>query len=287
MSIVATTGLPIGVHCENQEIIDATEKPFREKQHNDYKDFNYGRDQLAEVIAGKDTIAIAKKSGARLHIVHTSAPEVVEEAFRAKCDGFDITVETCPHFLTLSIDDINKLGPFGICAPPIRSSGNVKEMWRLLKEKKIDVIGSDHATYTFEEKENYESIWDIPLGLTSIQTMLPLILSEAILKKKMPIESLVALISSKTAKTFGLFPRKGFIGVGSDADLCFIDPNTDWEIKKHDLFYKMKWSPYLGMQLRGKVVHTMVRGSLVYSEGKILEEPGTGKFVSPLARSAK
>lgn len=288
MDIVSTTGLPIGVHCENQDIIDAMEKPFREKaHHNEYSDFNYGRDQLAEIVAGKDAIAIARATGARLHLVHTSAPQIVEEVQKAKEDGFNITVESCPHYFTLSIEDMSKLGPYGICAPPIRSMSNVEKMWQLLQEGSLDIIGSDHATYTFDEKESPQSIWDVPLGLTGIQTMVPLMFSEAVMKKDVPIEKLVSLISTNAAKTFGLYPRKGYIGVGSDADLCFIDPNGSWEIKKDDLFYKMKWSPYMGWKLKGKIVHTMVRGSMVYSNGKIVQEPGSGKFVSPLGTTAK
>lgn len=282
MNIVNTTGLPIGVHCENQEIIDAMEKPFRAKKINEYIDFNLGRDPLAEMVACQEAIAIAKSTGARLHIVHTSIPNIVEEVWKANQQGYNITVETCPHYLTLTIDDINKLGPFGICAPPIRTKQNVEGMWNMIQKKKINLIGSDHATYTFKEKESPNSIWDIPLGLTNIQTMLPLIFSEGVIKRGISLESFVALTSSNAAKVFGIYPNKGYIGIGSDADLCFIDPKGQWEIKSEDLFYKMKWSPYIGKKLSGRIVHTMVRGNLVFSENEILTRSGTGKFIRPL-----
>lgn len=282
MNIVNTTGLPLGVHCENQEIIDVMEKPFRAKETNEYVDFNHGRAPLAEMVACLEAIAIAKSTGARLHIVHTSIPEVVKEVWRANQEGYNITVETCPHYLTLTIDDINRLGPFGICAPPIRTGESVEGMWDMIQEGKVDMIGSDHATYTFEEKEAPKSIWDIPLGLTSEQTMLPLIFSEGVAKRKLSPKLFAALTSANAAKTFGIYPQKGYIGIESDADLCFIDPKGQWEIKTDDLFYKMKWSPYAGMKLSGRIVHTMVRGYLVYSEGKILSEPGRGKFIRPL-----
>jgi allantoinase len=282
MKIVNITGLPIGVHCENQEIIDAMEEPYRSKKDNEYVDYNLGRDPLAEIVAALEAIAIAKSTGARLHIVHTSMPEIVEEVWRARQEGYDITVETCPHYLVLTIDDINKLGPFGICAPPIRSKESVEGMWDKVLGKKVNLIGSDHATYTFKEKETPKSIWDIPLGLTGQQTMIPLIFSEGVIKRGMPPQLFAALTSSNTAKVFGIYPKKGYIGVGSDADLCFIDPKGKWIIKKEDLFYKMKWSPYMGMELSGKIIHAMVRGKLVFSEGEILTNPGSGKFIRPI-----
>ncbi|HHY13373.1 MAG TPA: amidohydrolase family protein, partial [Thermoanaerobacterales bacterium] len=282
MNVISITGLPLGVYCENQDIIDVLEEPYRLKKDNEYVDFNTGRGPLAEIIAGQEAISIAKSTGARLHIVHTSAPEVVEEVWKARQDGYNITVETCPHYLTLTIDDINELGPFGICAPPIRDKKSVERMWDMILDGKINMIGSDHATYTFEEKQTPKSIWDIPLGLTGQQTIVPLIFSEGVIKRKMSPKLFASLISTNTAKTFGIYPRKGYIGVGSDADLCFIDPNGRWEVKEKDLFYKMKWSPYTGMKLSGKVIHTMVRGDLVFSEGEILTKPGSGRFIRPI-----
>lgn len=281
MKIISATGRILGVHCENQQIIDAMEKPYRRKNTRDFTDYAEGRGELAEILASVEAITLAKATGARLHIVHASSPDVVDKVWEEASKGYKITVETCPHYLILTKDALNQWGPFAKCAPPLRSKKHVDGMWERVKQGKVNFIGSDHATYTFEEKEAPTSIWDVPAGITGIQTMIPLIFSEGIKKRGLSPCLLSALTSTNTAKAFGLFPRKGYIGVGSDADLCFIDPNSSWEIKREDLFYKMKWSPYIGMKLSGRIVHTMVRGRIVYSEGKIMVKPGSGKFLQP------
>jgi allantoinase len=280
MIVLKTTGLVLGVHCENQQVIDAMEKRFQGRGSNEFTDYAKARGELSEVLAAAEAITIAEAVGSRLHIVHTSSPEVVDRAWEAASRGGLITVETCPHYLMLSMDALSKWGPFAKCAPPLRSEASVGKMWQRLIQGKINFIGSDHATYTFEEKLTPTSIWDVPSGITGIQTMFPLVFSE--MKKRGISPSVIAaMTSTNAAKTFGIYPQKGLIAPGSDADLCFVDPDSHWKINEKDLFYKMKWSPYTGTDLSGRIIHTMVRGRIVYSEGKIMAEPGTGKFLRP------
>ena len=281
MQAVRSCGSLLAVHCENQDIIDACEAPYRAKEKPLWEDFARGRAPIAERVAANDVILLAKETGAKVHLVHTSLPDIVESGWQARQEGYAVQVETCPHYLTLTSEVLNDQKQFAVCAPPLRSRSDVAGMWEKLAEGKISFIGSDHAAYTFDEKQA-ENVFDVPCGVTGIQTMIPLLYDEIVAKRGMDPSFIPRLTSENTAKWFGLYPKKGRIAPGFDADMYFIDPKSSWEITPETLKYMMPWTPYMGRRLRGRIACTMVRGNIVYENGSITAAPGSGHFVTPL-----
>lgn len=280
MGRIKNIGGLIGIHAEIQDIVDVCEKPYREMNSNKFSNFARGRSSLAEKMAVINAVELAKDTGVRMHIVHATVPEVIEKVWEAKMEGYPVSVETCPHYLIKTLDDLDReeIGAFGVCIPPLREKKDVIGLWQKISENKIDFVGSDHATYTFSEKDT-KDIWNTYFGTTSIQTMVPLIY-DGMMKRNMSKKEFAALVSSNAARRYGL-KNKGYIGKGFDADLFFIDPHSRWTVRNRELLYKMKWSIYEGMELEGRIISTIVRGKTVYHEGKILSEPGYGKFVRP------
>lgn len=281
MQAVRACGSLLAVHCENQDIIDACEAPYRAKEKPLWEDFAKGRAPIAERVAAQDVILLAKETGAKVHLVHTSLPDIVESGWQARQEGYAVCVETCPHYLTLTSEALNTHKQLAVCAPPMRSQSDVDEMWKKLAEGKISFIGSDHAAYTLEEKA-FDNVFDVPCGVTGIQTMIPLLYSEIVAKRGMDPCLIPQLTAENTAKWFGLYPKKGCIAPGFDADMYFIDPKASWEITPESLHYMIPWTPYMGWKLQGRITCTMVRGNVVFENGTITAKPGSGKFVTPL-----
>ena len=178
-------------------------------------------------------------------------------------------------------EDVARLGPYARCAPAIRTRDHVEAMWRGLADGTLDFVCSDHAPYMTAEKEaGQDSIWRAPLGLNIIQVMYPAVLDEAINSWGFPLEECAAITATNAARIFGLYPRKGTIQVGSDADLAFYDLDREWTVRAQDLLTKHKWTPLDGRRVRGQVVRTMVRGRTVYADGRITAAPGSGRFIT-------
>lgn len=268
------------VHCENDRLV----RGFTQEQERLGRigpgDYEAGRPEIAELEAVSRIGLFALHTGAKVHIVHCSVPEAVRAVSEYRKRGADLTVETCTHFLTLDQSEVERLGVFGICNPPLRCRETVEELWAEVLAGRVDFIGSDHATYTFEEKEaGLENVFRTPAGLSGIQTCFPMFYEEAVNQRGMKTERFVEMSSTAAAKRFGLYPRKGAIAPGADGDLVIFDPHECWTVEEERLFYKMKWTPYMGRRIRGKVAATILRGTVVYEDGTILAEPGCGVFV--------
>lgn len=268
------------IHCENEMIVEG----FTERRRMEGKvhptDYDDARPEISEIEAINRMCLFARYTGGKIHIVHCSVPEGVDAVNSYKEKGADVTVETCPHFLLLDSTDVEKWGVYAICNPPIRKRSTVEKMWERVLKGKIDFIGSDHATYTFEEKEEgMEDVYNTPAGLSGIQTCFTSFFSEGVGKRKMSLESFVAMSSTNAAKRYGLYPQKGAVRIGSDGDVVILDPNKSWRVEEGKLFYKKKWTPYMGMEINCQVKRTIVRGVTVYKDGEICVEAGFGKYV--------
>jgi allantoinase len=218
-----------------------------------------------------------------LHIVHVSIPEGIRHIARAREDGLHVTTETCPHYLFFDHQDFERIGPAAKCAPPIRSRENVEELWDCVLSGLVDTIGSDHSPCTWDEKEKgMDNIWKAWGGISGIQLLLPVMLSEGVNKRGLSLTLLVRMLSSNPARLFGLFPQKGSIRVGADADLVVVDLEKEWTLSADQLFYKNKFSAYVGSTFKGQVVQTLVRGKTVYEDGQIKAEAGYGKLLRRL-----
>lgn len=272
----------IGVHCEDHDLVESFEAEARQAGKTSVRDFLDCHSPVTELVAANMVLELAKETGARVHICHASLPEVVALVTEARNSGARVSVETCPHYLLLTEEDLEKQQGILKCTPPVRSMMDLEGLWDLVFAGEIDMIGSDHSPSTLAQKQPASgNFWDAWGGTNGVQTMLPALYSEGVLKRGLPIEQLMRLISTNPAMVFGIYPQKGSIRLGSDADLVIFDPEKEWRVAPELLFYKNKHTPYMGMTLTGCVEKTFVRGNLVYDSGKIEAKPGSGHFISP------
>lgn len=278
---VKKTGLPMSAHAEDNDIISRSIKEFRENNRTSGIDHSLSRPPVSEVLAVERLIRFSKETGTALYLVHISTPEAVRVAKAARDAGQKIFIETCPHYLYLDDQSLIKHGTYAKCNPPLRSRDLVDEMWKYIEDGTIDTVGSDHATYTVEEKERKkEDIFVAPAGFPGIETRLPLMLT-AVKEGKISINRAVELISTNPSKIFGLYPNKGAIKVGADADVILVDMDKSYVLSHEDYITQSRdvGIVYDGKEVYGKVEKTFVRGALVYDQGEIKVEPGFGKWI--------
>ena len=265
MGKIAELKMILALHAESEKII----KPLSEKWASGsggMTGYGYSKSRpiISEIRAVQKVIDLAKQTGCMLHIVHASSSSVVDIVHKAKSVGVNITVETCPHYLSLTFDEMTGLGGIAKCAPPLRNQHEVELLWESIKRNEIDMIGSDHSPAPLAMKlGNLNEAWG---GISGAQTTLNILLEEGYWKRQLPLEMIVKLTSSNPAKRFNLYPAKGTIKVDSDADLTLIDLQKAFILQKKDLFYRHPHSPFIGKRFRGKVVSTFVEGRCVYDD---------------------
>lgn len=271
------------IHCENNNLVESFTAHCREEGKTAFTDYEAGRPEVAEIEAVNRVAVLAQWTGGKVHVVHCTSPTAVNTVNDFRGKGTNISVETCPHYIYFKTEDLAELGAFGICNPPLRSQETVNILREQLKNGEIGFVGSDHATYTFEEKlDNGDVVFDIPAGVTGIETCFPILFDEVVHKLGMSVEEFARLSSIEAAKRFRLYPQKGSLEIGTDADMVIYDPDLEWTVDAKKLEYKMKWTPYDGRQIKGKALKTIVRGQVVYSDGACQVEPGFGAFVRPI-----
>lgn len=280
---VAKTGLPIGIHAENFAMCDFYVKKFQAEGRMDAPAWAEARMPLAEKVAIQLGISFAEATGARLHIVHMALGEGAILVREAKKRGLDVTAETCPHYLTLNYKDaMSKFKQFAKIAPPLRSKEDNELLWQGLIDGSIDFIATDHAPYEIPTEKEAEgmNIWTAFPGIPGVETMVPIIISEGYNKGRLSLSRLVEVLSTNAAKHYGLYPKKGAMFIGSDADFTIIDLEREWTIDKDKMYTMAKYTPFHGFKVKGKPVKTIVRGKLVYDDTKgIVGHEGYGKFV--------
>jgi allantoinase len=237
---------------------------------------------VSEAAAVAKALESAFHVGVRLHIYHASLPRTFALVQRYRHDGLRATAETCPHYLLLDERDMDTLGPLGKINPPLRSPDAVAGLWDALARDEIDLLASDHAPWPAERKANRDDIFANASGTPGVETLLPLAFSEAVATGRIGVEHLARLLAERPARTFNLFPRKGHIASGADADLVVLDPQARWTLRAADLHSSAGWTPYEGRAMRGQVRTTFVRGQVVYDGGHITAQPGFGQFIRPI-----
>lgn len=281
MEKVAQTGVMIGFHAENNDMINKNIARLRSEGKISPIYHGRSRPPVVEIETAAKILLFAEKIGTKVEICHISTPEVVELVNRAKSKGVYAIAETCPHYLFLNEDALNKVGVFAKCNPPLRSEEERLKMWEFVRNGSIDIIGSDHAPYTKEEKEKgSDDIFTPPAGFPGLSTRLPLLFT-AVKEGKIKLDKMVELICENPARIFGLYPKKGTIAVGSDADFVIFDPDKKDLISKDKMFTKCRDSAlvYNGWEVYGKPEKTIVRGNVVFDNGKIVVSPGYGEII--------
>jgi allantoinase len=270
----------IGVHAENEYVTQYLGRRLRDEGRTDRAAWSESRPPSAELEALRRAVYWAGVSGGRLHVVHTTIAAGIREVDRARRDGARVTVETCPHYLFFDETDFERLGPVAKCAPPLRARAEVEELWACVLAGLVDAIGSDHSPCPWADKEpGLDNIWQAWGGISGVQVLLPVLLTEGVHKRGLPWPDLVRMTSANPARIFGLYPQKGSLLPGADADFTVVDPDREWELVAGDLLQKHKHSPYIGTRFRGLVERTVVRGRTVYQDGRILAEPGYGRYL--------
>jgi allantoinase len=274
-------GSVIGVHAENEYVTQYLGRKLREQGRTDRAAWSESRPPSAELEALQRAVYWAGVSGGRLHVVHTTIAAGIRAVDRARRDGVRVTVETCPHYLYFDEGDFERLGPVAKCAPPLRARTEVEALWDCVLAGMVDAIGSDHSPCPWSDKEpGMDNIWQAWGGISGVQVMLPVLLTEGVHRRGLPLMDLVRMTSANPARIFGLYPQKGSLLPGADADLVVIDPDQEWELAAGDLLQKHKHSPYNGARFKGRVERAVVRGRTVYENGRIMAEAGYGRFVS-------
>jgi len=272
-------GLAI-LHCENEDLIKLMEKRMQDEGRKDPLAYNLSRPEMAEIEAIKRVIFMLEETGAQALILHVTSAEGLKEIKKAQQRGVKVWAESCPHYFTFIREDMNKLGPYLKFSPVMRDEENRLEMWRLLNEGYIYTIGSDHSPYTREEKEEgKDDIWKAPNGIPGNQIMLSVFL-DGVNKGLVSLERIVEVSSYNPAKIYGLYPHKGVIQPGADADLTIVDMDLEKTYMAETSKSKANWSPYFGRKFKGWPIMTVVRGEVVYNNEQIMVEAGYGKYIA-------
>jgi allantoinase len=279
MARAARLGRIVAVHAENDAITAGLARRAIAAGRTGVRDFLASRPVVAELEAITRAILFAEETGCALHIVHVSTGRGVALVAEARARGVDVTCETCPHYLVLTAEDVERLGTVAKCAPPLRPQAEREALWRHIAGGTLPIVASDHspAPASMKTGDNFFTIWG---GISGCQTLLPLLLTEGWERRGLALQTIAALTAGNVAERFGLL-TKGRLVVGCDADLALVDLTKTNELRREDLYYRHQHSPFVGVQLRGRVVRTLVRGITVYHDGVFAEAPA-GLLLTPL-----
>jgi allantoinase len=276
--LVRETGLPIGLHCENDELVTAYTERFRASGAEPIAHCQ-SRPDIVETSAVLQALEFALTTGVRVHIYHASLARSFELVDWYRQQGASVTAETCTHYLCLSEEDMARLGARGKINPPLRAAGEKDKLWAMCADGTVDQITSDHAPWLPEFK-NHPNIFDNASGAPGVEALASMIYSEGVATGRLTIHDYVRLLAETPARIFGLAPRKGQLHVGADADLTIIDPDARWTLDEANHHSSAGWSPYHGWELQGRVTKTVLRGQVVYDGQQVLAEPGAGQFIA-------
>jgi len=266
----ARLGLPVAVHAESQELTQGN--------RGSVKAFLASRPVLAELEAIQRATLLAREAGARLHIVHVSSGRGVALAAEARAQGTDVSIETCPHYLFFTEDDVERLGAVAKCAPPLRDPVEQDALWTQLLAGAVDIVASDHSPAPPEMKSgDFGRAWG---GIAGVQSTLSVLLDRGYHCHHLSLERISSLVAAEPARRFRI-QAKGGIAVGMDADLALVDVSRSTQLRPQQLMQRHPLiNPYLGSTFRGCVERTLRRGETIFASGEIVART-TGRFVRP------
>jgi dihydroorotase-like cyclic amidohydrolase len=265
------------IHAEEPDIMEMLRERLRSQGRQDLAAWSDSRPGICEAMHVFSAGLIAREVGAPLYVVHTSSKEGIEAARFFRSKGDRLYIETCPHYLVLT--KRAGLGNVGKVNPPLREDADRDALWEAIADGTVDTIGSDHGNYTKQHKEG--SIWDIMPGFPSLGATLALLVSEGVNRGRLSWEQLARLTSENTARLFSLYPRKGAIQPGADADLVLVDPDREWVLDTTSMRSASEFTVYDGTRVKGKAVKVFQRGRLLVDDGEVLARAPLGRFIPP------
>ena len=276
---IARTGKPVAIHAENSAVISRLARAEIAAGGKDYASFLRSRPPFTEAHTTRSGIQLAAAAGVHLHVLHVTAAEAVEEIAAARARGQAVTAETCPHYLTLTDEDYARLGIQMKVYPPIRERRHQERLWQAIARGELQALGSDHAPHAVEEKVG--DLWTAPAGGSTIQEMVTVMLNH-VHAGRLTLSQVAALLAENPARIWGLYPRKGTVQPGADADITIVDMDREVTLASERLLSKCKVSMYDGMRCRGTPVATFLRGRLIMRDGELVGEP-QGQLVKPVS----
>lgn len=280
MDLIQSHGCLAMVHAENGDIIEFLEDRFMAENRYGPDTFLASRPNLAEAEAVYRALTIAQTTGCPLYVVHVSAAEALRLVIEAKAQGQQVIAETCPQYLLLTEQDTREQGGLVKIAPPLRTAEDNAALWRGLRQGFITTIGSDHAAFDRErQKQAAATFAEVPYGLPGVETMMSLVHSEGVAKGRITLNQMVQALSENPARTFGIYPRKGSLAAGADADIVVFDPNLVWEVRGKDLHSRANYTPFEGWKLTGKPVLSLLRGKVLLKDDKLHQGTGSGQYL--------
>ncbi|MBT5455043.1 MAG: dihydropyrimidinase [Rhodospirillaceae bacterium] len=287
LAVARRDGAMVMVHAENNDMIAWMAERLLQAGLRAPKFHAVARPMLVEREATHRSIALAELVDVPVLIVHVSGAEAIEQIRWARDRGLKVYAETCPQYLFLTADDMDKPGLEGakhMCSPPPRDKANQEIVWQALKDGVFEVVSSDHAPYRFDHPEGKlkagpdPHFKQIANGVPGLEVRMPLLYSEGVGKGRLSLQEFVALTATNAAKLYGLHPRKGDIAVGADADLVIWDTERNVIISQSLMHDNMDYTPYEGIEVTGWPETTLSRGRVVWNDGEFSAEPGSGVF---------
>lgn len=282
-------GALVCVHAEHHDLLMWITEQLVEAGLTAPKYHAWGKPMVVEREAVNRIVAFAEALDVPIQVFHVSGAESAEEIARAQARGLKVWAETCPHYLTLTADDLDRPGFEGakfVFGPPARTKADQEALWGYIRRGVIDVVSSDHSPTRFDDRKGKKVAGDnapfnrIPNGIPGLAARLPVLFTEGVSKGRIDASAFVRLVSTNPAKLFGLFPRKGTIAIGSDADIVIFDPKKSVTLTNAHMHHGGDYTPYEGYQTQGYPVATYVRGTLVFDGEHIVGAPGHGQYLA-------
>jgi len=281
LRVIKDIGFPamMMVHAENMTIIHKLKAEYIAAGRNDLKAWTDARPDIAEEEATRRAIWYAKETGSRLYIVHMTIGRGVDWVREAQAEGVDVIAETCPHYLVLTKFDHDKVGHLGKVNPPLRDEWNQEKLWEGIRNGAITCVGSDHSTITPKADKLQKDIWTAVPGFPGSGMLLPIMLSEGYHRGRASLEQICAVLATNNARVYGIYPQKGAIEVGADADFAIVDLDEKRVVTPEYMRSFSDWGLYDGWELTGWPTTTIVRGTPVFENGEVVGEEGYGRYL--------
>jgi len=277
----ASLNTPVAVHAETGHAVAKIQTKCREAGRNSVQDFLRAHAPRFELDAVQTITDLARRAHSKVHVCHLSTRRSLREISAARKKGVEITCEVTPHHLLLDTTDLNRKGGSALMVPPLRRESDMRALWKAMLRAEIDIVASDHAPHSLEEKSG-KDVWAVRPGLPGLETTLPLLLTK-VHHGELTLARLVQLLAEKPARIFGL-QGKGCLQAGMDGDLVLVDPKARSKVDSSKFYSKAHFSPFDGFKCVGQPVTTIVAGHIVYDRGEIVER-NQGKIVARGVRS--